>query len=575
MEEAMKLPLNLDCHTSLSIQDDDDQPPPMLVLSPSSSKTTDSLGEPRQSSNMDPHGLQHLRDHELTESIQSKKHTLETMGGNLPDKGEKLRATIKRYEDELARRKLRLPQKEVDESEKPRQATASSIVGVSDGLKKENMLSQAPSESSFASCFYEKMEQDTPYRSGDALKTELSLLKHCGNQKMEHNGDSSQKGRKRDQSSSRQLPFQCASSLSKCDTSNDHKRRRTTSTRSLHNTEKNLSGCLPNMKDASQVIQLDDSRSRKGQAIVLDDEDETHHLKKTYQEGKLTECPKEAKIYYPSSDDPECVEICYADIDCLAPEGFLTSTIMNFYIRYLQQQASLTNRSISDYHFFNTYFYKKLKEAVSYKRSDRDTFFAKFRRWWKGVNLFQKALHWSLVIISFPDKKDESGPIILHLDSLRLHSSRSVCENIKSYLKEEWKYVDRECASSDIPIADKIWKNLSRRIEDKVLTVPQQKNEYDCGLFVLYFIERFIEEAPERLKKKDLNMVNHQLIPKLHMHKKHCVNHQPAPVPVPAPVFMQHSGLPIKKYINVLDNSWKKQGADFDGFEVTWLNLEH
>ncbi|MCI33903.1 ubiquitin-like-specific protease 1D-like, partial [Trifolium medium] len=39
-----------------------------------------------------------------------------------------------------------------------------------------------------------------------------------------------------------------------------------------------------------------------------------------------------------------------------------------------------------------------------------------------------------------------------------------------------------------------------------LLQVPQQKNEYDCGLFVLYFIERFMEEAPERLKKKDLAM---------------------------------------------------------------------
>jgi hypothetical protein len=41
------------------------------------------------------------------------------------------------------------------------------------------------------------------------------------------------------------------------------------------------------------------------------------------------------------------------------------------------------------------------------------------------------------------------------------------------------------------------------------LQVPQQKNEYDCGLFVLYFIQRFMEEAPERLKKKDLAMVIH------------------------------------------------------------------
>jgi ubiquitin-like-specific protease 1C/D len=37
--------------------------------------------------------------------------------------------------------------------------------------------------------------------------------------------------------------------------------------------------------------------------------------------------------------------------------------------------------------------------------------------------------------------------------------------------------------------------------------VPQQKNDYDCGLFVLFFMERFIQEAPERLKKRDLAMV--------------------------------------------------------------------
>lgn len=32
-------------------------------------------------------------------------------------------------------------------------------------------------------------------------------------------------------------------------------------------------------------------------------------------------------------DDPESVEICFEDIKCLDPEGYLTSTIMNFYIR--------------------------------------------------------------------------------------------------------------------------------------------------------------------------------------------------------------------------------------------------
>lgn len=41
------------------------------------------------------------------------------------------------------------------------------------------------------------------------------------------------------------------------------------------------------------------------------------------------------------------------------------------------------------------------------------------------------SVHWSLVIICIPDKEEESGPIVLHLDSLGVHSPRSVFQNIK------------------------------------------------------------------------------------------------------------------------------------------------
>jgi Ulp1 family protease len=37
--------------------------------------------------------------------------------------------------------------------------------------------------------------------------------------------------------------------------------------------------------------------------------------------------------------------------------------------------------------------------------------------------------------------------------------------------------------------------------------VPRQRNEYDCGLFMLYYIDKFIQEAPERLTKESLGMV--------------------------------------------------------------------
>ncbi|KAI9111938.1 hypothetical protein K1719_017628 [Acacia pycnantha] len=542
-----KVPLQLDW--SRLLPNRDDEPPPTLVIEPSS----ESLSQPSKltASGIDQQSpvsgnLEGYNDRDLMDVLRRKKHILEGLGPKLHDKGEKLRAFIKHYEDELTCRKRRRLDKEVEENEKPKPATSSNIVeiieidelkvkldsnkepedlmssekwlkGRSIGIRKEEESSKAQPPSSFASSFYNKIKE-TDCQKTNASK-ELSYFKHGHNHKMRHNEDFSQKKSKRDQSSSRQSPFRCPSNISRSKTPSDHKSHKAASKYSLQRIGEKLSGLFPNLKDAFKAIRSDGSRSRKEQLIVLDEEDELNNWEEVDEDDKLAECLKEARIYYPSSDDPESVEICYTDMVCLAPGGYLTSPIMNFYIRYLQQQASQTGRSAVDYLFLNTYFYKKLKDAFSCKQSDRETFFVKFRRWWKGVNIFQKAyvlipihenLHWSLAIICIPDKKDESGPIILHLDSLSLHSSRSVFDNLRRYLIEEWRYLDQESACSDIPIADGIWKNLDCKIKERIITVPQQKNDYDCGLFVLYFIKRFIEEAPQRLKKQDMAMFGRQ-----------------------------------------------------------------
>ena len=51
--------------------------------------------------------------------------------------------------------------------------------------------------------------------------------------------------------------------------------------------------------------------------------------------------------------------------------------------RYLQQPTSPMERASCDYHFFNTYFYKKLKEAVMNKVS----FFLSLSSWLLFLNL--------------------------------------------------------------------------------------------------------------------------------------------------------------------------------------------
>ncbi|KAL5552901.1 hypothetical protein UlMin_040302 [Ulmus minor] len=499
-EGARKKPLELDWDKLLPNKDDD--PQPLLVVksnsaAPETRKESVMAGDRKISDKIE--AIEKMSDHELVEKIRSSRKSLQSYGRTLPDKGEKLKLLVKQFEEEMERRKRRRVEtirlEEDGGSEKPTKSISSNIEGGTEDLSKENKISQTQTQSSFASCFLQKMERKTDCRTANAFAEDLSLLGPCNNRKMRNRKEFSHKDRR---------------TSARLNSSNGNPNSRASSTYSLRHIKDNF---YAEKKDAepSNV-----SRPRKGQTIDLEDDEEPQFVEAAQQVEKPDECmkEKEAWIYYPCSDDPEAVEISYADVECLAPETYLRSAIMNFYIRYLQEQASPTNRAICDCHFFNTYFYNKLKEAVSRQGSSND-YFVKFRRWWKGVNIFQKAYllipicedqHWSLVIICIPDKEQESGPIILHLDSLGFHYSRAVFLNIKNFLKEEWRYLTKEVTHSDFPFVESIWKNLPSKILTRSIEVPQQKNDYDCGLFVLFFMERFIKDAPGRLKRKDLAM---------------------------------------------------------------------
>ncbi|XVF44019.1 hypothetical protein PTKIN_Ptkin02bG0086200 [Pterospermum kingtungense] len=511
-----KRKLELDWNQLLSKHSGDEEPPPPLVVIQTEPqplpRKSDAMGCADDQSKEE--FWENLTDHKLEEKIQRQRLNLEHLASKLRDGGKKIRDQLDLLEEEKRRRTRSRAKMDADGCGNPAQSPSPEVVGSSNVLGQQPSKShQAFPQSTFGASFLKKIEENTDSRIVKTFGKDLSILNHCERRKTRCNGEFSQRGRRKVRMSPRRMKSQ------------HHRKPSFVSQKggtslfySLRDTDNDD---LPNVpkNDAFQVQPSNNSRHRKGETVVLVEEEEPQMVKTAELEVKLPNCKKDARIYYPSRDDPESVEICFGDIDSLAPETFLTSQIMNFYIRYLQQQASPTNRAICDYHFFNTYFYQKLKEAVSYKGSDKDALFIKFRRWWKGVNIFQKAYvlipinedyHWSLVIICIPDKEYESGPIILHLDSLGLHSSGSVCKNIKSYMREEWNYLNQEVALSDLPIADKIWENLPRRIDEKTIAVPQQKNDYDCGLFVLFFMERFIEDAPERLKKKDLAMFGKQ-----------------------------------------------------------------
>ncbi|XP_042434075.1 probable ubiquitin-like-specific protease 2B isoform X2 [Zingiber officinale] len=209
-------------------------------------------------------------------------------------------------------------------------------------------------------------------------------------------------------------------------------------------------------------------------------------------------------VVYPKGD-PDAVCINKRDIDLLQPETFINDTIIDFYIKYLKDKIQSDQKH--RFHFFNSFFFRKLADLDKDRGSISEgrAAFLRVRKWTRKVNIFEKDyifipvnfnLHWSLLIICHPGevgnlKGDEVDsckvPCILHMDSIK-GSHNGLKNIIQSYMWEEWK--ERHTEASD----DDSSKFLNLRFVS--LEVPQQENSFDCGLFLLHYVELFLQEAP-------------------------------------------------------------------------------
>jgi sentrin-specific protease 7 len=210
-------------------------------------------------------------------------------------------------------------------------------------------------------------------------------------------------------------------------------------------------------------------------------------------------------IIYPHGD-PDAVSISKRDVELLLPETFVNDTIIDFYIKYLTTRIESTEKR--RFHFFNSFFFRKLADLDKDqgRAPEGRAAFLRVRKWTRKINVFEKDflfipvnfnLHWSLIVICYPGEvatfKDAdtklSGkvPCILHMDSLK-GSHTGLKDIIQSYLWEEWKERHPESAS------DNLDKFLNLRFVS--LELPQQDNSFDCGLFLLHYVELFLMDAP-------------------------------------------------------------------------------
>ncbi|OAY32221.1 probable ubiquitin-like-specific protease 2A isoform X1 [Manihot esculenta] len=124
--------------------------------------------------------------------------------------------------------------------------------------------------------------------------------------------------------------------------------------------------------------------------------------------------------------------------------------------------------------------------------------------WIKEKHIFSKRYvlvpivywrHWSLLIfcnLGQSLQSENSPPCMLLLDSLQMAGPRRLEPAIRKFVFDIYKSEGRPESRQSIS-----------QIPLLVPKVPQQRNDEECGNYVLYFISLFVQQAPENFSMKN------------------------------------------------------------------------
>ncbi|XP_054431100.1 sentrin-specific protease 5 isoform X1 [Pteronotus mesoamericanus] len=176
------------------------------------------------------------------------------------------------------------------------------------------------------------------------------------------------------------------------------------------------------------------------------------------------------------------------DLATLDGQNWLNDQVINMY-------GELIMDAVPDkVHFFNSFFHRQLVTKG----------YNGVKRWTKKVDLFKKSLllipihlevHWSLITVTL------SNRIISFYDSQGIHFKFCV-ENIKKYLLTEAREKNR-------PEFLQGWQTAVTKC------IPQQKNDSDCGVFVLQYCKCLALEQPFQFSQEDMPRVRKRIYKEL------------------------------------------------------------
>ncbi|XP_007434931.1 sentrin-specific protease 5 [Python bivittatus] len=176
------------------------------------------------------------------------------------------------------------------------------------------------------------------------------------------------------------------------------------------------------------------------------------------------------------------------DLTTLDGQNWLNDQIINMY-------GELIMDAVPDkVHFFNSFFHRQLVTKG----------YNGVKRWTKKVDLFKKTLllipihlevHWSLITVNLPNR------IISFYDSQGIHFKFCV-ENIRKYLLTEAR-------EKNHPDFLQGWQTAVTKC------IPQQKNDSDCGVFVLQYCKCLALDQSFQFSQEDMPRVRKRIYKEL------------------------------------------------------------
>nr|XP_010305703.1 PREDICTED: sentrin-specific protease 5 [Balearica regulorum gibbericeps] len=176
------------------------------------------------------------------------------------------------------------------------------------------------------------------------------------------------------------------------------------------------------------------------------------------------------------------------DLATLEGQNWLNDQIINMYGELIMDAVP------EKVHFFNSFFHRQLVTKG----------YNGVKRWTKKVDLFKKTLllipihlevHWSLITVNIPNR------IISFYDSQGIHFKFCV-ENIRKYLLTEAK-------EKNHPEFLQGWQTAVTKC------IPQQKNDSDCGVFVLQYCKCLALDQPFQFSQEDMPRVRKRIYKEL------------------------------------------------------------